>query len=281
MWAALAAPPNRTSRSVNRRMSTGASREMRAGLPIRYSSMIRSPTTMTVRALNRLTMLAWIARRPSRVARRARTHSTASSRSAATWSGSAGKCVAAVFPLTQPVSGQHQHAARARTAGRRERRRACHPRPWRRPDRARARRPHAGADRAGACGSRSARERAARPRSGGGDTRRCRPDAPPRLQLAHELVVDGVEDVFREVAARHAGLIGRHDGGQPGGVELSDRLRRARQQPKALGMIDVAHFFGEGSVAIDEGSRPSSHVGSLRRSLRFLKKIWTSGRSSP
>ena len=33
LWAALAAPPSRTSRSVKRRISTGASREMRAGLP--------------------------------------------------------------------------------------------------------------------------------------------------------------------------------------------------------------------------------------------------------
>ncbi len=33
LWAALAAPPSRTSRSVKRRIRTGASREMRAGLP--------------------------------------------------------------------------------------------------------------------------------------------------------------------------------------------------------------------------------------------------------
>ena len=33
LWAALAAPPSRTSRSLKRRMRTGASREIRAGLP--------------------------------------------------------------------------------------------------------------------------------------------------------------------------------------------------------------------------------------------------------
>ena len=33
LWAALPAPPRLTSRSVKRRISTGASREMRAGLP--------------------------------------------------------------------------------------------------------------------------------------------------------------------------------------------------------------------------------------------------------
>src|SRR5258707_10895369 len=43
----LVAPPGTIRSSLNSRMSTGASREMRAGLPIRYSSATISPITRT------------------------------------------------------------------------------------------------------------------------------------------------------------------------------------------------------------------------------------------
>src|SRR5437764_7588773 len=47
LTATLLAPPGTVRSSLNSRINTGASREIRAGLPIRYSSATISPITST------------------------------------------------------------------------------------------------------------------------------------------------------------------------------------------------------------------------------------------
>src|SRR3990170_4362126 len=80
------------------------------------------------------------------------------------------------------------------------------------------------------------------------------------LQLAHEGFVHGLEDLLAEVAARHAALVRHHHGPEPRTVEAADGFSAPRKEAKAPGVIDVPHFLGQGSVAVDEDCRLAWHL---------------------
>ena len=88
------------------------------------------------------------------------------------------------------------------------------------------------------------------------------------LELIREPGGDGMENLFREVPASHACLVGHDDGGNAALVQAADRLGRAWEEPESLRMVDVPHFLGERSIAVDEHRRPTGHLGSVRRTHR-------------
>src|SRR3990172_3450075 len=117
LWDALAAPPSLTSREEKRRISTGASREIREGLPKMYSSAIRSPTTRTVLPLNRSTaalrrwgsnISGYPGQNPVHCVQEVLRHVV----------GLARPQRPAVLPLAEAVARQHQNRPRSRSLAR-------------------------------------------------------------------------------------------------------------------------------------------------------------------
>ena len=92
------------------------------------------------------------------------------------------------------------------------------------------------------------------------------------LQLSDECGVHRGEDLFGEIAARHARLVGDDHGGDAGLVQPADRLRGAWEEPETLRVVDVPHFLGQRPVTIDEHGRARHHAGSLSPSAGLLKK---------
>ena len=70
--------------------------------------------------------------------------------------------------------------------------------------------------------------------------------------VAHP-VVQRIDVVFREVAARHAGLVGEEEHEISGVVQASDRLRRIRHPADPFLRADIAVVMIDDAVAIEKG----------------------------
>ena len=75
-------------------------------------------------------------------------------------------------------------------------------------------------------------------------------------QFPFHPLVDIVQQRLRKIAAGHAGLIGDHDHGDTRLIETADGLGRKRKHTKSVEMIQVADFFGDCAVAIEEYGGP-------------------------
>jgi hypothetical protein len=80
-----------------------------------------------------------------------------------------------------------------------------------------------------------------------------------RSELPNHLGIDGVKNLFREIALGDPSLIGHHHGRDPGAVQPAYGLGRSGQEPDARRMIDVPCLFGEATVAVHEHGGASGH----------------------
>src|SRR5262245_56217858 len=101
------------------------------------------------------------------------------------------------------------------------------------------------------------------------------------LELRRELSGHRMEDVFGEVPASHDGLVGHDDRGDAVLVQAADGLGRPGEETEPSGMIDISHFFGERSIAVDEHCGPTGHCRSVRRTPRQLKGNWRKSWRNP
>ncbi len=96
--------------------------------------------------------------------------------------------------------------------------------------------------------------------------------------LGHEFM-DRVYERFWKVAPANAGLVGYHNYGQLCVVQTAYGVRYAWQDTKSADVIQVADFFGDGAVAIEEnggaeragvrqGAPPSTKSNVARRLRR-------------
>src|SRR5216683_7224439 len=256
---ALAAPPSRTSRSVKRRMRTGASREMRAGLPKRYSSAMRSPTTAmrlpgkrASASLSRRTGNTSAPRAPDAGERPV--HRVEQIRGhVVRLDLSAGR---PRLPLPETVAGEHEHARGARRLARRHVGElvAHH---------------DGGAQIEAEIGGRAREEPGARlaavavgPVRRPALTRVVHADVEAvearatGLELADHAAIGRVQRLLGEVPAGDTRLIRDHHRGDPRLVEPADRRRGARQQVDPARVVDVAHLLRETAVAVHEHGGP-------------------------
>ncbi len=64
--------------------------------------------------------------------------------------------------------------------------------------------------------------------------------------------VNIVHQRFRKIAAGNAGLVGDHDNRYSGLVQATDGRGCKRKHTKTVEMIQVADFFGDGAITIEE-----------------------------
>jgi len=83
--------------------------------------------------------------------------------------------------------------------------------------------------------------------------------------------VDILHQRFREITPGHTGLIGDHDHGHTRLIQAADGLGRKRKHTKTVEMIQVADFFGDGAVAIEEDGRAAG--GGIRQKAPPLRLI--------
>ena len=73
-------------------------------------------------------------------------------------------------------------------------------------------------------------------------------------QFPFHAFVNIVHQRFRKIAAGHAGLVGDHDDRHSCLIQTADGRGCKRKHTKTVEMIQVADFFGDGAVAIEEDS---------------------------
>src|SRR5437899_6971279 len=71
-------------------------------------------------------------------------------------------------------------------------------------------------------------------------------------QFPFHAFVNIVHQRFRKVAASHARLVGDHDDGHSSLVQAANGRGCKRKHTKTVEMIQVADFFGDGAIAIEE-----------------------------
>ena len=94
--------------------------------------------------------------------------------------------------------------------------------------------------------------------------------------LGHK-IVDLVHHGFREHAAAYAGLIGDDDDRQVRVVQPTTGTGREGKQIKLAELIQVADFFGDGAVAIEEDGWPEEdriRQGAPRWRLARIGRWW-------
>ena len=86
-------------------------------------------------------------------------------------------------------------------------------------------------------------------------------DGALRRQFGEHPVMQRVEFVLGEKAARHAGLVGEEEDEISGVVEPADRLRRVRHPADPLLRAHIAVVVIDDAVAVEEGGGPERGAG--------------------
>jgi hypothetical protein len=92
--------------------------------------------------------------------------------------------------------------------------------------------------------------------------------------LSHQFV-NSIHERLWKIAAANARLICDDDNGQPGLIEAADGSRDKGKHTKSAGMIQVAHFFGDGAIAVEkDGGTPAGRFRQdAPRKARVAPKI--------
>jgi hypothetical protein len=80
-----------------------------------------------------------------------------------------------------------------------------------------------------------------------------------RFQEILHLVMDSMDQRFREITPCHSGLIGDNNCFEAILVDQSDRLRHAGKENKSFEMVQIPHLLIDRSVPIEK-NRPVCHA---------------------